>query len=181
MSGHIVLCPNPRRDDGLECTRRAKALLEAAGETVRISPIYDQGMESELPGWAATEPIERTLPGAKLLDEYEEITPQSKAAEYVMLGMRTTAGISRKEYRAIYLSDFEPIEEVLRKYEKKGWVREENGRCSFTTTGFLLSNPLIGGLLDAQTQRTVDVFPWLGEDEAETDGAALPEAEPMLI
>ena len=107
------------------------------------------------------------LPGAKLLDEYEEITPQSKAAEYVMLGMRTAEGISRKEYRAIYLSDFEPIEEVLRGYEKKGWTREENGRWSFTATGFLLSNQLIGGLLDAQTQQTVSAFPWLGESEAE--------------
>lgn len=67
MTGHIVLCPNPRRDAELECTRRAKALLEAAGETVRISPIYDQGMESELPAWAAIEPIEQTLRGAKLL------------------------------------------------------------------------------------------------------------------
>ncbi len=103
----------------------------------------------------------------KLLDEYEEVTPQSKAAEYVMLGMRTAEGISRKEYRSIYLSDFEPIEDVLRKYEKKGWVREKDGRWSFTATGFLLSNPLIGGLLDAQTQRTISAFPWLGETETE--------------
>ena len=108
------------------------------------------------------------IDGAKLLDEYEEISPQSKAAEYVMLGMRTTEGISEKEYRAIYLSDFAPIEEVLRGYEKKGWAREEKGRWRFTATGFLLSNPLIGGLLDAQTQRTISAFPWLGETEPET-------------
>ena len=36
MTGHIVLCPNPRRDAELECTRRAKALLEAAGETAYV-------------------------------------------------------------------------------------------------------------------------------------------------
>ena len=67
MTGHILLCPNPRRDAGLECTRRAKALLEQAGESVRISPIYDQGMEAEMPGWAKLEPMETALPGAKLL------------------------------------------------------------------------------------------------------------------
>ena len=67
MTGHIVLCPNPRRDAGLECTRRAKALLEDAGETVRISPIYNQGMEAEMPGWAEPVPVEAALPGAKLL------------------------------------------------------------------------------------------------------------------
>ena len=109
------------------------------------------------------------LPGAQLLDEYEEITPQGRAAEYVMLGMRTTQGISRSEYRAIYLSDFDPIEDVLRDYEKHGWVRGENGRWSFTATGFLLSNQLIGGLLDAQTERTINAFPWLGENGAGQD------------
>jgi NAD+ kinase len=67
MTGHILLCPNPRRDANLECTRRAKALLEDAGETVRISPIFDQGMEEALPAWAAVEPVETALPGAKLL------------------------------------------------------------------------------------------------------------------
>ena len=108
------------------------------------------------------------IEGAKLLDEYEEISPQGKAAEYVMLGMRTTEGISGKEYRDIYLSDFSPIEEVLRGYEKKGWARESGGRWSFTSTGFLLSNPLIGELLDAQTQRTISSFPWLGETGPET-------------
>ncbi len=108
------------------------------------------------------------IEGAKLLDEYEEISPQGKAAEYVMLGMRTTEGISGKEYRDIYLSDFSPIEEVLRGYEKKGWARESGGRWSFTSTGFLLSNPLIGELLDAQTQRTISSFPWLGETGTET-------------
>ena len=67
MTGHIVLCPNPRRDARLECTRRAQELLCAAGETVRISPIYDQGMEAEMPDWATLTPIEQALPGAKLL------------------------------------------------------------------------------------------------------------------
>ena len=67
MTGHILLCPNPRRDANLECTRRAKALLEDAGETVRISPIFDQGMESALPEWAERTPMAEALPGAKLL------------------------------------------------------------------------------------------------------------------
>ena len=57
---------------------------------------------------------------------------------------------------------------MLRGYEKKGWARESGGRWSFTSTGFLLSNPLIGELLDAQTQRTISSFPWLGETGPET-------------
>ena len=96
-----------------------------------------------------------------LLDEREECTPQSLAAEYVMLGMRTVHGISRAEYRAIYLSDFDNMEQLLRQYQKKGWAKEENGRWHFTPTGFLISNPLIGELLEAQAQQKIDSNPWM--------------------
>ena len=34
-----------------------------------------------------------------------------RAAEYLMLGMRTVRGISPKEYHNIYRSDFTPLEE----------------------------------------------------------------------
>ena len=37
----------------------------------------------------------------------------------------------------------------------------ENGRWSFTTSGFLLSNVLIGALLEAQTQHKLSGNPWL--------------------
>ena len=107
--------------------------------------------------------------GAKLIDEYEECTPQSLAAEYVMLGMRTVRGISAREYRAIYLSDFENMEQLLRQYAKRGWAVEEDGRWHFTPTGFLISNPLIGGLLEAQAQEKLTAFPWLGEPELPED------------
>ena len=67
MTGHVVLCPNPYRDIDLETTRRAKALLEAAGETVLVSPIFSQGRDIRLPDWASPVPIEAALVGAKLL------------------------------------------------------------------------------------------------------------------
>ena len=67
MTEHVVLCPNPYRDIGLEATRRAKALLEDVGERVCISPVFSQRLEMALPDWAQTVPIERALPGAKLL------------------------------------------------------------------------------------------------------------------
>lgn len=103
--------------------------------------------------------------GAKLLDELEPCTPQSLAAEYLMLGMRTTRGISREEYRSIYLSEFDDVERLLQKYVKKGWAAEEKGRWHFTTTGFLVSNPLIGALMEAQAQQKISAFPWLGDDD----------------
>lgn len=82
-----------------------------------------------------------------------------------MLGMRTTRGISREEYRSIYLSEFDDVERLLQKYVKKGWAAEEKGRWHFTTTGFLVSNPLIGALMEAQAQQKISAFPWLGDDD----------------
>lgn len=67
MTGHVVLCPNPYRDIGLETTRRAKELLVSAGERVCISPVFSQQLDMELPGWAEAVTLEEALPGAKLL------------------------------------------------------------------------------------------------------------------
>ena len=36
----IVLCPNMSRDEGLECTRQVRDMLERAGCQVVLSPIY---------------------------------------------------------------------------------------------------------------------------------------------
>jgi oxygen-independent coproporphyrinogen-3 oxidase len=87
--------------------------------------------------------------GDELLAEYEEITPTIKASEYIMLGMRTKDGISRDEYRGGYRGDFSAIEGALENFLKNGWAKKDGERWSFTPEGFLLSNSLIGTLLEA--------------------------------
>ena len=67
MSGHILLCPNPHRDHYLRTTRCAKELLEAAGHRVRITPLLSAGKEDTFPDDLVLEPLEETLPGARLL------------------------------------------------------------------------------------------------------------------
>lgn len=67
MTGHIVLCPNPHRDTALMYTRRAKELLESAGECVRISTILSGDCDFSLPDWASDTPMAEALPGAKLV------------------------------------------------------------------------------------------------------------------
>lgn len=110
--------------------------------------------------------ISGVLSGGDILDEYEEISPLDRAAEYIMLGMRTVRGISGREYYRIYRNDFEPIAALLDSFRKKGWAEESaNGRWRFTTTGFLLSNPLIGALLEMQSKQKLSSNPWLLEDE----------------
>ena len=73
-------------------------------------------------------------------------------------------GMFLDDYRRIYRSDFTPIEELLKEYEKDGWTkRVSDSRWCFTPTGFLLSNVLIGSLLEAQAEHRIRANPWLEE------------------
>lgn len=96
--------------------------------------------------------------GASLLDESEAIPKGKRYGEYLMLRLRTTKGISEAEYTRPYGMEFAPIEALLRQYEKRGWAVPENGRWHFTPTGFLLSNQLIGLLLDAQKHMPIGFY-----------------------
>lgn len=97
----------------------------------------------------------------EIVEEREEISKFGKAAEYLMLGLRTARGVSEQEYWSLYQSSFEPIEELLKSYEKQGWAKQIGNRWSFTSSGFLISNRLIGEILDAQAQQKVTIgMPW---------------------
>ena len=101
--------------------------------------------------------------GSGIVDEYEKIDKAECAAEYIMLGMRTTRGISKGEYFSFYRSGFDKIEYLLSEYEKKGWTKRAGERWRFTSSGFLLSNILIGTLLEAQSQAKMNANPWITE------------------
>ena len=114
----------------------------------------------------ASEYARRIMRGDPVIDQSEEITRFEQASEYLMLGLRTVHGISEEEYRAIYPSSFEFIEKRLELYAKHGFAQKSDGRWSFTPRGFLVSNTLIGDVLDAQTQqRTDSARAWRAEQE----------------
>ena len=91
--------------------------------------------------------------GADLLCESEEISLYEQAAEYVMLGLRTTRGIEAGEYERRYRASFASMEALLRGYVRLGFAKQVADRWRFTPKGFLLSNQLIGELLDAQAEQ----------------------------
>jgi len=96
-----------------------------------------------------------------LLATRDEIPKSEQATEYLMLGLRTTRGITGDEYYNIYQSNFAPLETVLQGFEKQGWAHKINDRWSLTPTGFLLSNQLINDILDAHTKQRFTVgMPW---------------------
>ena len=88
--------------------------------------------------------------GSKVITDIQEVPPRERAGEYLMMRLRTTAGIGAEEYEKRYLLPFAPLEAILRENAKHGLAREKNGRWAFTPQGFLVSNSIISDLLVAQ-------------------------------
>ena len=100
-----------------------------------------------------------------------------RAAEYLMLGMRTVHGVSRAEYARLYRSDFSGIAQQLETFVRSGWAVADGERWHFTPAGFLISNVLIGKLLEAQTERKAEHNPWMKPQIERQPRAKLPPSE----
>ena len=126
--------------------------------------------------------ISGVLGDKDIIEEKEELTPFDRASEYLMLGLRTTWGVSREEYQEIYQSSFDPLEELLGVFVENGWAEQFEDRWRLTPGGMLLSNVLIGALLESQTKEKFNANPWIREAfEAQGQKVPLPMAsEPYL-
>ncbi len=114
--------------------------------------------------------IKNVISGEEIVDSREKIGQRERASEYLMLGLRTSRGISSEEYREIYPASFSKVEEKLKICERQGWAVHNAGRWSFTPQGFLLSNILIAQVLDAQTQLYAETaMPWNKDTEADAE------------
>ena len=65
-----------------------------------------------------------------------------------MLGLRTAAGLEAKEYEYRFRRRFAPFLPFLEKCRDAGYAVEQNGRWRLTPRGFLVSNQIIGEMLD---------------------------------
>ena len=100
-----------------------------------------------------------------IVDEYKNIDPLERAVEYVMLAMRTSRGISEVDYRTRCQCDWRPIEKALKAFARKGWAELSGDRWHFTVPGFLISNQLIGILLEVQATGRLEGTPWLLDED----------------
>ena len=86
--------------------------------------------------------------GGPVLQQVQDIPPRERAGEYLMMRLRTTAGIGAAEYEKQFLLPFAPIERALEECKERGYaVKTYDGRWHLTPTGFLLSNSIISDLL----------------------------------
>ena len=116
-----------------------------------------------------------------IIDEYQVVDPLERAVEYIMLGMRTVRGISEKDYRVRTQCDWRPVHQTLLAFRQKGWAVEEEGRWHFTVPGFLISNTLIGLLLEAQAGGRIEGTPWLSEAYAAEEKISIPKSEEEMF
>jgi len=93
--------------------------------------------------------IDALRTGDEIIDRIETINTSERCGEYLMLGLRTTAGISAKVLEKRYLTFFDEIEKVLLKYHKTGHTDFDGNTWRLTPEGFLVSNRIIGEVLDA--------------------------------
>lgn len=102
--------------------------------------------------------VSGVMDGGGVIDFSDLIPPRERSGEYLMLSLRTAAGISSEKYRRNYHMDFSPLEEKLKEYERHGWARHTGDGWRLTPTGFLISNQLIGELLECQKPLSLDAM-----------------------
>ena len=76
------------------------------------------------------------------------------------LPSRAVRGIEAGEYERRYRAPFAPLETLLQGYVRMGLAKQVDDRWRFTPRGFLLSNQLIGELLDAQAEQRYKPRPY---------------------
>ena len=95
--------------------------------------------------------IDGVLSGGAIIDSEELIPQRERGGEYLMLRLRTVQGIEEWEYRNAYCLDFAPLERRLTQFQAQGWAEQTpEGRWRLTPKGFLVSNQLIGDLMERQ-------------------------------
>lgn len=91
--------------------------------------------------------------GGQVLREVLEMAPRERAGEYLMMRLRTVAGLDPAEYEKQYLLPFAPLAQALKAFKEQGLAVETyDGRWHLTPSGFLLSNTIISDLMLIQEQ-----------------------------
>ena len=101
---------------------------------------YEKDLDGYLSGMKA---------GGPLLSENECIPPLDRDTEWIMLGLRTVWGLDPNVFENRFRRRFDCFVPFLEECRQAGYAVEEDGRWRLTPNGFLVSNQIIGGMLDA--------------------------------
>lgn len=88
------------------------------------------------------------LSGKYLLSE-QKIGERERELEFLMLGLRTGAGISRTKFSALFNANFDQkYGKKVEKFKKMGYLCENGDRIFLNERGFEISNAILSELLD---------------------------------
>lgn len=98
----------------------------------------------------ALEDPESTL---DITDECYKISPDERVGEYIMLALRTTAGIDLAEFTKRFNLDFERMYgELLTAYVEGGFMVRTVRGYAFTVKGMYVSNYILSSMLDFDSE-----------------------------
>lgn len=126
---------------------------------------FGPGAHSDFGGtrYAYEKDLEGYIRGVKehtaILSENETIPDMARDTEWIMLGLRTVYGLDPQDFERRFRRRFTCFLPFLEQCKKAGYAVQEEGRWYLTPKGFLVSNQIIGGMLDAlaaEKQRRAD-------------------------
>lgn len=86
--------------------------------------------------------------GEDICEDRRSVSREEIMTEYVMLGLRLQKGISLLEFKELWGLDFKDAYPCIDQFLKANFMHEREGRISFTTKGFLVSNEILSQMLD---------------------------------
>ena len=84
--------------------------------------------------------LDTYLSGRLILTESETMTQTEREREYIMLSLRTAAGLDIRTFENRYRQRFDVLEPLLTDYERHGLAQRTAGGWRLTPEGFLVSN-----------------------------------------
>ena len=77
----------------------------------------------------------------EIREETETLSREEQMAEFMILGLRKTAGISVDEFHRIYGTGIKEVYgSQIRRFKKEGLLTEQNGMIRLTSRGIDVSN-----------------------------------------
>ena len=126
-----------------------EAQAEMYLETVEYAG-FGPGAHSDFHGrrFAWARDLEAFLREEALLSESQAVTSQERAAEWLMLSLRLTRGLDPDIWETRFGRPFAPFLPFLERCAAAGYALRDGPRWRLTPQGFLVSNQIIGELLD---------------------------------
>lgn len=96
--------------------------------------------------------IQGVTQGGQMVSESTNLPPMDRDTEWLMLGLRLAQGIDSQVYTQRFRRSFECFTPFVTQCIQAGYMVQDGSCYRLTPQGFLLSNQIIGGMLEAMAE-----------------------------